>query len=248
IIIGITFTFMMALAVLFIGLLNFYSVQVYTILLGNLLYIPIEDFYMMIFIGVIVTIIVLLLRKELYFMTFDLEMAKLTGIRVRLLNYLFLILVALTISVSIRGIGAILVFAMVVVPSAAAYLWTFKLNRMIYLSVIFGIFSTISGLYLSFIFDLPTGSSIVMVVMAIFFISFVYSPKRMATKNIYSCKYCNATLLKGEECEDCLARGIKHLHDGEVTRIARKDLPQTQTIYHDHHKENDEEMYDQYND
>ena len=84
IIIGVTFTFMMALAIVFIGLLNFYSVQIYTILFGNLLFISIEDFYVMIGVGIFVITIILLLKKELYFMTFDVDMAALTGIPVRL--------------------------------------------------------------------------------------------------------------------------------------------------------------------
>ena len=225
---------MMAMAVFFIGLLNFYSTDVNSILFGTLLFIPIEEFYLMIIIGVIVVSIVLLIKKELYFMTFDFEMAKLSGIHVRLLNYLFLILVALTISISIRGIGALLVFAMVIVPAASAYQWTFKLNRMIVLSVIFGNISTIFGFFFSFILSIPVGSSIVLISILIFFISFIYSPKREATKNIVNCKYCNAALVKGEECQDCLFKVIKHVHDGEVTRIALKDLPEQEKVEHHH--------------
>ena len=234
IIIGVTFTLMMALAVFFIGLLNFYSTDVNSILFGTLLFIPIEEFYLMIIIGVIVVAIVLLIKKELYFMTFDFEMAKLSGIHVRFFNYLFLVLVALTISISIRGIGALLVFAMVIVPAASAYQWTFKLNRLIIISVIFGNVSTLLGFIISFILSIPVGSSIVLVSIVIFFISFIYSPKREATKNIVSCKYCHGALIKGEECEDCLAKGIKHIHDGEITRIAVKDLPEQETVEHQH--------------
>lgn len=234
IIIGVTFTLMMALAIFFIGLMNFYSTDVNSILFGTLLFIPIEEFYLMIIIGIVVVAAVLLIKKELYFMTFDLEMAKLSGIHVRLLNYIFLILVALTISVSIRGIGALLVFAMVIVPAASAYQWTFKLNRMMILSVLFGNISTILGFFFSFVLSIPVGSSIVIVSTLIFFISFIYSPKREATKNIVSCKYCNAALIKGEECEDCLAKGIKHVHDGEITRISIRDLPEQEEVAHHH--------------
>ena len=237
IIIGVTFTFMMALAVFFIGLLNFYSTDVNSILFGTLLFIPIEEFYLMIIIGIVVVAVILVIKKELYFMTFDYEMAKLSGIHVRFFNYLFLILVALTISISIRGIGALLVFAMVIVPAASAYQWTFKLDKMIIVSIIFGNMSTIFGFISSFILSIPVGSSIVMVSILIFFISFVYSPKREATKNIVSCKYCHAALIKGEECEDCLAKGIKHVHDGEITRIDKKDLPEQEPTVHMHNGE-----------
>lgn len=234
IIIGVTFTFMMALAILFIGFLSFYSTQVTSILFGNLMFIPTDEFYLMIVIGILVTAVILFFRKELYFMTFDVEMAKLTGIPVRLFNYLFLILVALAISVSIRGIGAILVFAMIIVPAAAAYQWTFKLNRMITYSVIIGNIATLTGFIVSFMFNLPVGSVIVIIVTGIFFISFIYSPKREATKNILSCKYCNKVLTQGDECEDCLAKGIKHIHDGEATRISVRDLPEQEHVEHIH--------------
>ena len=240
IIIGVTFTLMMALAVFFIGLLDFYSTDVNSILFGTLLFIPIEEFYLMIIIGIIVVATVLLIKKELYFMTFDIEMAKLSGIHVRLLNYLFLVLVALTISVSIRGIGALLVFAMVIVPAASAYQWTFKLNKMMIISVIFGNISTLVGFFFSFILSIPVGSAIVIVSILIFFISFIYSPKREATKNIVSCKYCHNALIKGEkgeQCQDCLAKGIKHIHDGEITRIALKDMPEQAVVEHHHNGE-----------
>ena len=141
-----------------------------------------------------------LIKKELLFVTFDEEMAKVTGIPVRFLNYAFLMMVAAVITVSLKAIGAILVFAMIVTPAAAAYQWTYNTNNMLVLSASFGAISSFLGLLLSFIFDMPTGSSIVIVVTVIFFISFVVSPKR---RKMYAFTMAHDQESHRKECAYC---------------------------------------------
>lgn len=247
IIIGVIFSFFMALAILFISFMSVYSTDVASILFGNILIISPSTFHLLILFSVVIIIVILGIKKELYFMTFDEESAKISGIPTRLLNYIFLILVSMTISVSLKAIGAILVFAMIVTPAAAAYQLTFRFNRLLILSGFFGVFSTVGGLYLSVVFDLPSGSTIVTLVTVIFLISFITSPKRRLA-NISrlptECKYCKEDLVEGV-CEDpdCLQSPTPHYHiplddhyqRGEVV-IDKRKISEDVSRTHKHEK------------
>ena len=180
VIIGVFFSFTMALAIFFIGLLPSYSTNVESILFGRVLLITKLNFDLLTIFTIIIVAMIILMEKEFYIITFDSELAQAMGIPVRIIDYTFLIMVALAIDVSLNAIGALLVFAFLVTPAAAAYQWTYKIEKMMILSVIIGIISSVGGLYLSFIYDLPSGATMVILVTTIFFISFVLSPKRKA--------------------------------------------------------------------
>ncbi len=235
--IGVIFSFFMALAILFIGMMEVYSTDVISILFGNILIITQERLILFLIFSAMILLLLFMIKKELFFMTFDIELAEVSGVPVRFLTYLFLVMVSVTISVSLRAIGAILVFAMIITPAAAAYQWTYHINRMMILSVVFGVFSAVFGLYLSYTFDLPSGSTIVSAITAIFVISFLFSPKRMASKRtIQECPYCKDYLLEGEECQrpECIAAGILHRHIDHEISIDKKHLPKKKPTKHDH--------------
>ena len=229
VIIGVVFTSFMALAILFIGLMPFYSTDVTSILFGDILLISWENFILLIFVAAGVLIIIFSLKKEFYLITFNEEMASVAGVPVRFLNYLFLILIAITIDISLKAIGAILVFAMIVTAAAAAYQWTFKLNKMLLLSALFGVISAFLGLFFSYIWDLPSGSTIVGVATIIFALSFILSPKRRKSGTghaVENCEYCSKSINGRQFCleESCLAKEIPHKHrEGELI-IYKKDL------------------------
>ncbi|MHA1775993.1 MAG: metal ABC transporter permease [Promethearchaeota archaeon] len=209
--VGIMFSLSMALAILFVGLNKEYNTNIQSLLFGNALLITNENFIRLLVISATVLVIFFLLKKELLFIIFDESMAKISGISVNLLNYLFVGMIAAIVTISLRAIGAILVFAMIVTPAAAAYQWTYKINRMLLLSALFGGLSSFFGMILSFIFDLPTGSTIVLMVTFIFGISFIFSPKRNTPSLISSkdqathtknCRYCR-DLSQIEDCPYC---------------------------------------------
>jgi len=236
VIIGIVFAFFMALAILFIGLHNEYSSDINSILFGNILLVNLADMILLIVFSVVILLLVFAIKKELFFMTFDSQQAQVSGVPVSILSYIFLIAVSLTISVSLKAIGAILVFAMIVTPAAAAYQWTFKINIMILLSTIFGVFSAIFGLFFSYILDLPSGSTIVILITAVFVISFLASPKRRsAKKDQLECPFCK-DYLPGpcEECGGDCDLGIPHTHEEERIIISTKNLPEKEPTIHEH--------------
>ncbi|MFW9997306.1 MAG: metal ABC transporter permease [Candidatus Odinarchaeota archaeon] len=242
IVIGIVFSFFMALAIFFIGLMNRYSTDINSILFGNVLSVSIENFLLLIVVSVALLITLLVIRKELYFMTFDMEMAAVSGVPVRVLSYLFLIMVSLTVSVSLRAIGAILVFAMIVTPAAAAYQWTFRLRPLLILSAVFGSGSGLLGLYISFLLDMPSSSAIVILVTVIFSVSFLLSPKRRKTSSIIECPYCGQTLTGTGKCPevDCIFDDLPHVHDGERITIDKSRLTDKPPSVHGHHQQEDQ--------
>jgi ABC-type Mn2+/Zn2+ transport system permease subunit len=119
--IGILYTTTMALAILFIGLMKTYNAEVYGYLFGNVLSVTPEELRTIGGLSIVVVGSILLFSKELYFIAFDQEMAEASGVPARRMFFLLLTLVALTVVVSLKTVGAILVFAMVLIPASTAY-------------------------------------------------------------------------------------------------------------------------------
>jgi len=177
--IGILYTATMALAILFIGLMKTYNAEVYGYLFGSVLSVTPEELPIIVGLGALVVVVIGLFSKELFFIAFDQEMAEASGVPARRMFYLLLTLVALTIVVSLKIVGAILVFAMVLIPASTAYQLTHSLSHMTAYAVIIGIFSAGGGVLLSSAWDLPSGPAIVLVATLGFFLSVGLSPKRL---------------------------------------------------------------------
>src|SRR5436309_120041 len=121
---------------------------------------------------------ILLFSRELYFVAFDQEMAEASGVPARRIFYLLLTLIALTVVVSLKIVGAILVFAMILIPASTAYQLTHSLSQMTAYSVLIGIFCAAGGVILSYVWNLPSGPAIVLLATTLFFLSVLLSPKR----------------------------------------------------------------------
>ena len=104
-------------------------------------------------------------------------MAEAAGIPARILFYVLISLIALTVLVSLKSVGAILVFAMILIPAATAYQITTSMKAMIGASVFFGVSTSIGGVFLSFLLDLPSGAVIVLLATLLFFFAVAFSPK-----------------------------------------------------------------------
>lgn len=175
--IGIFYALTMALAVLFIGLMKVYNAELYGYLFGSILSVTGSDLLAIIILGAAVILVIFLFYKEFHFVIFDPEMAEASGIPARPLLFILLNLIALTIVVSLKAVGALLVFALIIIPASAAYQMAKTMNGMIIYSIAIGIISSIGGLFISFWFDLPSGATIVLLAAAIFFLTVLVSPK-----------------------------------------------------------------------
>lgn len=138
-----------------------------------------SDVKTMIFIGIIVTILVLLFWKELKIVAFDSEYAIALGYNTALLNGLMIILLVLSIIIGLQTVGVILMSSMLIAPAVAARQWTNKFSVMVFLSSFFGALSGVLGSIISISEDkLATGPIIVVVATLIAIISMLISPKR----------------------------------------------------------------------
>ncbi|RKY83650.1 metal ABC transporter permease [candidate division KSB1 bacterium] len=176
--VGIFFASTMALGILFIGLMKGYNVDLFGYLFGSILAVTEEDLIITISLGFIILTFDVVLFKELMFITFDREMAEVTGIPTTKIYFLLISLIALTVVLSIKVVGIILVSALLITPAATAYQLTEEFKRMMFFSILFGVSGTIAGLFLSYWLNTASGATIVVVITIIFFISLLLSPKR----------------------------------------------------------------------
>jgi ABC-type Mn2+/Zn2+ transport system permease subunit len=147
-------------------------------LFGSILAVSGDDIWITVGLSAAVLILVLLFFKELLFVVFDAEMAAVTGVPAARIYFLLISLIALTVVLSIKVVGIVLVSALLVTPAAAAYQLTENFRRMMLLSILIGVASTVGGLLLSYELGTASGPTIVLLSTLIFFISALLSPRR----------------------------------------------------------------------
>jgi manganese/zinc/iron transport system permease protein len=124
-------------------------------------------------------VVVLLLYKEFKLLIFDQDFLRSSGFPAKTIDLILMGLIVLTIMTGLQAVGVILVAAMLITPAAAARFWTNRLGTMLFLAVVFGIFTGISGTYISATASkIPTGPVLVLAITIIFLISAVLAPKR----------------------------------------------------------------------
>lgn len=171
--IGVFFSSSMALGIVLIGLSKSYTVDLFGYLFGSILAISGKEMWLTIVIALFLLALLMLIMKELMLLTFNEELASVSGVPVKLIKSIFLISMAAAIVMSIKVVGIILVSALLVIPGAVAQLLTRRLYPMILISCLTALSSTFAGLYLSYRFDLSPGGTIVLIITAVFFIAFM---------------------------------------------------------------------------
>lgn len=149
------------IGVIFISLANGFNTDLFSYLFGSVSAVSRGDLYTVIAISVLVIAVVSGLYKELFLVSFDEEYAKASGIPVKLVHFVFIVMTALVIAVSMRIVGVLLVSALMTLPTAAAMRIAKSFNQTVWLSVLFGEISVLSGLVSAFYLDLAPGGTIV---------------------------------------------------------------------------------------
>ena len=147
------------------------------ILFGNLLGIEPEHLLQTVWLSVIVFVVVVALRRTLLLAAFDAGHARVIGFRIRWLDTLLLVLLALAIVAALQAVGIILVIAMLITPGATAFLLTRSFERMLLIAVAVAIASTVTGVYISFFADADTAACIVLVQAFAFVLAFLFAPR-----------------------------------------------------------------------
>lgn len=166
--IGVIFAGMFALGIALISSAGSYAVDLTHFLFGNVLGVTGSDLLLIAVLGGLVVALILVFYKEFMVLSFDPVLAATLRLPDRLLEYLLLIMIAVTIVVSLQTVGIALMVAMLVTPAASAYLLTKRLHVMMMLAALIAAFSGVAGLYLSFYISIASGAAIVLVCTAIF--------------------------------------------------------------------------------
>jgi len=167
----------LAIAIIIVSLGGAFNNSLFSYLFGSILSVSSEDVKTIVIFGSISLAFLLLFSKELYFIAYDEEVAKTSGIRVKFLNFLLVTVVAIIIALSIRVVGSLLIGALMVIPTVAALQYRVGFRNTMLISLFFALFSVIFGMSLSYYYSLPSGATIVLSVIAIFIISLIINRK-----------------------------------------------------------------------
>jgi zinc transport system permease protein len=155
------------IGVLLISATGGFKVDLFSFLFGSILLLSMEDtlFILGISIGIVTTLTII--RKQLLHLTFDEEQAKVSGLNVDRLNYIFVILASVTVITAMRLVGILLISALIVLPNITSMMFGKSFKKTAIISMLTAIFSVISGIFLSYYLDLAPSGTIVMISVAI---------------------------------------------------------------------------------
>lgn len=176
VIIGLIFTSFFGLG-LFMVSLSPTSVNIQTIVLGNILAITPGDTLQLVLIAVVSWVVLLLKWRDLMVTFFDEDHARFTGLNPTLLKVTFFTLLSACTVAALQTVGAFLVICLVITPGATAYLLSDRFPRLLMIAVAIGSISCFVGTYLSYYLDGATGGVIVVLQTAVFLVAFVWAPK-----------------------------------------------------------------------
>jgi len=165
------------LAVVLISLGKSFNTDLMSYLFGSIIGVNMLDIYIILALSIIILASVWLFYKEFFYISFDEEGAELAGIPVNNLNMYFTALTAMTIVVSMRVVGILMVSSLMVVPVACSLLISKSFKNTIFLSVVFALISVIIGLFTSYCFDLAPGGTIVLI--SVFILLMILAAKKI---------------------------------------------------------------------
>lgn len=160
--------------------------DIFSYLFGSILVVSIEDtLAILAMAGAILAIVILLYRQFLY-VTFDEEQAKVSGLQISKLSYLFVVLASVTVIVSMRLVGILLVSSLIVIPNVTALLLGKGFKKTALISVGISIFSVVTGIAVSYAANFPPSATIVIVLIAVFLATLAakYSSKKQMEEKL----------------------------------------------------------------
>jgi len=166
--IGIVSAAGIAVGVLIASVAGGFNVDLFSYLFGNILAIREEEVKLSVALSAIVIAAIILYYHELLSITFDEDLARVSGIKTKTINTVLILLTALAVVLAMRVVGIMLVSALLILPSVSAFQVARSFKSAIVISCFFSVLSVLSGILVSFSFNLPTGATIVILNIAIF--------------------------------------------------------------------------------
>lgn len=173
-VIGVIWALGMAFGIILIDLTPGYNVDLMSYLFGSILAVPRSDLFLMAFIGVTMIILVTYYYQDLLAMSYDEEFAKIKGVPVRTLYFGLIGMLAVAVVLVIQVVGLILIIALLTIPPFMVEKYAKSLLQMMVASSMLGAAFTVTGLWLSYRYNLTSGASIIMVAGVVFLISLLF--------------------------------------------------------------------------
>lgn len=166
--IGLISAFAVALGVMISSLSQGFNIDLFSYLFGSILVISKLDVILSIFLSIVVIILIVFNYNSLFAMTYDQEFASVIGLNINKMKYLISILTSITVVLGIRVVGTMLISSMIIFPTVTALQVSNSFRQTILISAIISILSVIFGIFISYLFNLPTGATIVIINALIF--------------------------------------------------------------------------------
>ncbi|MDD5190823.1 MAG: metal ABC transporter permease [Dehalococcoidales bacterium] len=179
---GVIFSLMLGIAFLIIGIMPSTRSEALGLLWGSVLTVTNIDLLLLGVVTLAVAGLVGVFYKEIQATVFNRQIALAVGLPATVILYGILFMTGATVTVSLNSIGGLLIFSLILNPAAAAYQLTYNMKKMFLLAALFGVAAGWAGLLLSYLFNLPSGATIVITSSLIFMVCAVFSPKRRAKK------------------------------------------------------------------
>jgi zinc transport system permease protein len=158
----------LATGVVLIGLSGGFSLDLYSFLFGSILLISYNDQLMILVLSLIVLAIMYKMYRKLMYIAFDEEQAKVSGIDVIKLNYLFIVLASVTVITSVRLVGVLLISSLIVIPNITAMMFGKGFKKTLLISIFTAVLSVVGGIVISYVMNLAPGGTIVIISVAVF--------------------------------------------------------------------------------
>ncbi|HWR00587.1 MAG TPA: metal ABC transporter permease [Chlorobaculum sp.] len=168
----------MAIGVILIGLTPGYAPNLFSYLFGNILTVPSADLKLILMLDLMIALMVWLFSKEFLAISFDEEYARISGLKTVALDLLMLCLIALTVVIMVRVVGIVMVIALLTIPAAVARSFSRTLHGMMVLAIAFSVMFSIAGLWLSWVFDVASGATIILVASFVFLVTSLIKASR----------------------------------------------------------------------
>lgn len=173
----------LSLGLVVISLMNSIRIDLMGYLFGDLLSITMFDVYQILICVLIIGILLIWRWNQFLFITVSEELAFSHGINVPLTKFMLTILLALTIGIAMKFVGALIITALLIIPAATAKYYAKNPESMAFFAILIGMLSILCGVLFSLIYDTPTGPSVVLSNTCLFFISLFISKFFLRTKN-----------------------------------------------------------------
>ena len=230
---GIVFTFAFALALAIISMVKPKGIDLFHVLLGNVLAVGPSELLTTALCCVVVILLLVIFFKGYHFWSFDPVGAHAAGLPTAWFHYTFTAMLAATIVVSIQAVGVVLVVALLVTPGATANLLTERLKPMLWVAAGLGITACVVGLYASYYIDVASGPAIVVIASLLFFLSFLFVPR----KGLLARWWARHEQARMHACEDALRvllvqkeEQAQHWRIDELARYMSWTLRMTQQV------------------